>query len=120
MLAEAGFTTTLAADGREALAAVQNDPRGFDAVVSDVVMPGLDGIALLKRLADVRPSLPVLLISGYTPPELDRLGILPPCAVLPKPFEADKLVQAVRACIDGEAAGAVAGSSPLHLTAGAL
>jgi DNA-binding NtrC family response regulator len=68
-------------------------------------MPGLDGVALLKCLADVRPGLPVLLMSGYTPPDLARLGIVPPCAVLPKPFEADKLVQAVRACIDGEAVG---------------
>ena len=50
-------------------------------------------------------SLPVLLMSGYTPPELDRRGIVPPCAVLPKPFEAVKLVQAVRACIDSECAG---------------
>ena len=68
-------------------------------------MPGLDGVALLQCLADVRPDLPVLLMSGYTPPEFDPRGIVRPCAVLPKPFEAAKLLQAVRACIDSECAG---------------
>lgn len=101
ILAEAGFRTTSASDGLDALEKVQQRPRAFHAVVSDIVMPKLDGVGLLRRLSRVRPSLPVVLMSGYAPPELRARGFDAPCAVLPKPYDPDALVEVVRACIDG-------------------
>src|SRR5215213_1973609 len=85
VLGEVGFNTTAAADGVE---------------VSDVVMPRLDGIGLLERLGRLRPSLPVLLMSAYTPQDLDRQGITPLCGVLTKPCRREDLVAALRECID--------------------
>jgi two-component system, cell cycle sensor histidine kinase and response regulator CckA len=101
ILAGAGFRTTSASDGLAALDMVRQRPRAFDAVVSDIVMPKLDGVALLRHLSHLRPSLPVVLMSGYAPPELHERGVEAPCAVLPKPCDPDALVDAVRECIDG-------------------
>lgn len=100
ILAEAGFQTTSASDGLDALEKVRQRPKAFDAVVSDIVMPKLDGVALLGHLSRLRPSLPVVLMSGYAPPELRERGLDAPCAVLPKPCDPDALVEAVRACIE--------------------
>jgi CheY-like chemotaxis protein len=100
VLGEVGFNTTAAADGVEALDVVAKRPEAFDAVLSDVVMPRLDGIGLLERLGRLRPSLPVLLMSAYTPQDLDRQGITPLCGVLTKPCRREDLVAALRECID--------------------
>jgi len=101
VLAEAGFQTTAASDGMDALEKVRQHPKDFDAVVSDIVMPKLDGVGLLRHLSRLRPSLPVVLMSGYAPPDLRARGLEAPCAVLPKPCDPDALVGAVRECIDG-------------------
>lgn len=58
-----GFDVVSAADGREALELFRE--RNFDLVLSDVRMPGLDGIGLLKALKEINPRVPVVLISGY-------------------------------------------------------
>jgi CheY-like chemotaxis protein len=102
ILNEAGYVTTRASDGLEALRKVQDQPRTYNAVVSDVLMPKLDGVGLRERLTRVRPSLPVVLLSGYPPPDLQRRGIAPPCAILPKPVPPETLVAIVRECIAGQ------------------
>ena len=101
VLGEVGFNTTAAADGVEALDVVAKRPEAFDAVISDVVMPRLDGIGLLERLARLRPSLPVLLMSAYTPQDLVHQGLAPLCGMLTKPCRREDLVNALRECIDG-------------------
>jgi len=62
-LMEWGFEATLAA----ALEALQRNPKGFDVVFSDVVMPGMSGIELGKAIRVQFPGLPVILTSGYSP-----------------------------------------------------
>ena len=102
ILDDAGYRTTRAANGAEALQKVQQEPKAFDAVVSDIVMPKLDGVGLREQLANVRPSLPVVLLSAYPPPDLPTRGLRPPpCAMLLKPVPPDTLVKAVRECIAG-------------------
>ena len=102
ILGDAGYLTTRASDGLEALRHVQDDPRAFNAVVSDVLMPRLDGVGLRERLTHVRPSLPVVLLSGYPPPDLASRGIEAPCAILTKPVPPETLVAIVRDCIAGQ------------------
>lgn len=58
-----GHEVTLAKDGREALGFFRE--RSFDLVLSDVRMPGLDGLQLLAAIKDINPRTPVVLISGY-------------------------------------------------------
>lgn len=98
-LSEEGFAVLEAADGQEALAAVEAG--GVSALVSDIVMPRLNGVQLMEALARSHPQLPVVLMSGYAPAELEGLGIAAPCAVLMKPFTAERLVKEVRRCLGG-------------------
>lgn len=62
-LSNRGHTVLAAADGQQALRLFRQNP--FDLVLSDVRMPGLDGLALLTAIKEVNPRVPVVLISGY-------------------------------------------------------
>jgi len=66
ILEDLGYRTTWAANAEEALEKLGPDGAGFDAVFSDVVMPGMGGIELAKHLQRRLPDLPVLLASGYS------------------------------------------------------
>jgi len=101
VLVEHGFQVHEAADGAEALELIQATFDRLDVVVSDIVMPKLNGVELLRRLAMVRPQLPVILMSGYAGPQLAERGIDAPCSILAKPFSADALIAEVRRCIRG-------------------
>lgn len=61
-----GFRPSLATHGQEALDTLGATPDGFDVVFSDVVMPGIGGLELGKRLREIHPTLPILLTSGYS------------------------------------------------------
>lgn len=63
LLAEKGYEVSTAADGREALEFLRGHT--CDLVISDVRMPRLDGLQLLKAIKDMNPRLPVVMISGY-------------------------------------------------------
>ncbi|MBI5833710.1 MAG: transporter substrate-binding domain-containing protein [Armatimonadetes bacterium] len=98
-----GFAVTAVADGREALAAFDALPQVPDLVLSDVVMPGMNGMALLREMASRRPGLRVLLMSGYTDDAIGRSGVLDPTVpFLSKPFGSAELLAKVRAAIDGD------------------
>lgn len=58
-----GHEVVAVEDGLQALAAL--DRESFDLLLTDIVMPGMDGIALALRLRRDRPDLPILLMSGY-------------------------------------------------------
>jgi CheY-like chemotaxis protein len=65
--------------------------------VTDVVMPGMGGLALAERLVGLQPGLRVLYISGYAEEAIRRQGELPAGGVLlEKPFTADELARRVR------------------------
>ena len=98
-LLEEGFAVLEAADGLEALDTVRAG--GVSALVSDVVMPRLNGVQLMEALARSHPQLPVVLMSGYAPIQLEGMGIAAPCSVLAKPFTAERLVEEVRRCLQG-------------------
>jgi PAS domain S-box-containing protein len=66
ILEDLGYRTTWAANAEEALDRIGLDGSDFDVVFSDVVMPGMGGLALAKELRRRLPHLPVLLASGYS------------------------------------------------------
>ena len=107
VLVEAGYLVEEAMDGVTALEQVTDGGR-LDAVVSDIVMPRLNGVELVKALAVTHPALPIILMSGYASGQLEGMGIAAPCAVLPKPFPGDRLLEELRRCL--------AGVDPLALT----
>ncbi len=81
----------------------------MSVVVSDVVMPRLNGVELLQALAASHPHLPVILMSGYATGQLDGMGIASPCGVLSKPFSGERLLEELRRCLAESDPPAVSG-----------
>ena len=90
MLRDLGHDVTEAEDGQQALALL-DDGSSFDAVVTDYKMPRMDGAQLAELIRQVRPDMPILLITGYTG-STDEAGNLPRLA---KPFNQADLAQAL-------------------------
>ncbi|PRQ04861.1 sigma-54-dependent transcriptional regulator [Enhygromyxa salina] len=66
MLQQAGHEVVTEADGESALARVKSSPRGtFDVVISDLRMPGMDGMQLLRALVEEDPGLPVIILTAH-------------------------------------------------------
>ncbi len=82
-----GHQVDLTQDGTEALETLSAGAGAFDVLVSDVHMPGLDGIELARRAIDAAPRLKLLLMSGFAE-ELERARGLnsPNLSVIMKPF----------------------------------
>ena len=99
VLLQEGFGVYEATDGAEALELIRAGIANLEVVLSDIVMPRMNGVELLQSLSTLRPDLPVLLMSGYGTAQLADLGIASPCGVLAKPFSPEVLVAEVRRCI---------------------
>ena len=80
---------------------------GFDVVLSDIVMPGGDGVALAARLRKRRPELPVVLITGYAREVRHAVG--PDLEILAKPCAAEDIVGALSRAISAQRP-----ASPMH------
>ena len=88
-----GFTTVLAVDGDDALRKFHASPRSFDAVLLDLTMPGLDGAEVLRIIRREAPSIPALVMSGFSEQDvIDRFAGLGNLAILRKPFTQDMIV----------------------------
>jgi CheY-like chemotaxis protein len=93
-----GYTVLCAADGREALEISATHPGSIDVLLTDVVMPGIDGRALAERLQVERPGTRVIYMSGYAEEVIGDRGVLEPgLTYLAKPFALDALAATVRA-----------------------
>jgi DNA-binding NtrC family response regulator len=99
VLERAGYGVIEATDGVEALELVERNGRSLEAVISDIVMPRMNGVELMQALSSTAPELPVILMSGYATGALTELGIATPCSILPKPFSGERLLAEVSRCI---------------------
>ena len=99
VLERGGYGVVEARDGAEALELITQGAISFEVVVSDIVMPRLNGVELMQALSVSHPDLPVILMSGYATVALAELGIAAPCAILAKPFPSERLLEEVRRCI---------------------
>jgi two-component system cell cycle sensor histidine kinase/response regulator CckA len=99
-----GYSTLEAAHGAEALEVMETAPAPVDLVVTDVVMPGMDGRELGRRLSQRWPDLPILYISAYDVNDIFRRGSPRTSApFLQKPFPLEGLVTTVRGLISTRA-----------------
>ncbi|MGH7510689.1 MAG: response regulator [Gemmatimonadales bacterium] len=95
-LRDQGYRTLEAGHGREALELVETALQPVDLIITDVVMPEMDGGELGRRVGQVRPDLPVLYMSGYDVNDIFRRGSPRSSApFLQKPFPAEVLLGAV-------------------------
>jgi DNA-binding response OmpR family regulator len=95
-----GFRTLEASHGAEALKIMETAPEGVDIIVTDVVMPGMDGRELGRRAEQRWPQVPILYISAYDVNDIFRRGSPRHSApFLQKPFPLDGLISTVRALL---------------------
>jgi len=103
MLETRGYTVHEAGSGTEALEIMDELNGEVDIVVSDVVMPEMDGPTLLRELRKNHPDLKFIFVSGYAEDAFARnLPADAKFGFLPKPFSLKQLAVAVREMLDGE------------------
>ena len=97
-----GYTVLAARSGEDALARLRRDARTIHLLVTDVVMPNLNGRELAAEVGRLRPGTKVLYVSGYTDDAVVRRGVSQTeIAFLAKPFTPAALAEKVRAVLDG-------------------
>jgi CheY-like chemotaxis protein len=90
-----GYDVMEAADGLDAMAALEKYGAEIIALVSDIKMPGIDGLELARTVTCNWPRIAIVLVSGYPPG--GQLADVPEAAVfLPKPFRTEQMAEAVR------------------------
>jgi len=101
VLQKKGYMVVLAENGEEALLRVQINPKPFDLVLSDIIMPRMNGRALTKALRERYPQQKILLMSGFD----DAPGDNPEAVeTIFKPFRPNDLLKRVRDILDAHAA----------------
>ena len=98
-LARAGYEVIACANGEEGLAAITEGSTTFDLVVSDVVMPVMDGPAMVRAIRAKLPKMPVLFMSGYAEEQLRKEIDLQDVHFLPKPFSVQQISDKVGAVL---------------------
>ena len=103
LLSEAAYEVVEATDGEGALGIALRNEAGFDLVITDIKMPGMDGRELGRHLNAVLPGLPVLYISGYTSAPAGLGDVGGSAAFVRKPFDPDDLLRKVEAMLRDQA-----------------
>jgi CheY-like chemotaxis protein len=100
-LVDHGFEVITASNGEEAVEVARNHSGRIDLLLTDVVMPGMNGRLLADRLLSKRPGLKVVFISGYTDSFIAGHGVLEPGThLLHQPFTEDALIRKIREVLD--------------------
>jgi CheY-like chemotaxis protein len=104
LLEDAGYEVLESSEVEDALETAKNVQRKIDLLLTDIVMPGLDGRELASQMVLLRPNLKVLYMSGYTDDVIVDRGVLTPGTMLvQKPFTKRTLLQKVRETLDSHA-----------------
>ncbi|MCA1749197.1 MAG: ATP-binding protein, partial [Parasphingopyxis sp.] len=98
-LTRQGYEVTVARDGEEGLEIVERAETAFDLILSDVVMPGMDGPAMGVKVREILPDVPILFMSGYAEEQLRKSIDIEQVHFLPKPFSVQQLAEAVQSIL---------------------
>lgn len=97
MLQQAGSHTITAPNGRDGVMLFQEHQDTIDLILVDYAMPGLNGLETMRKLHEIRPEVPVILISGYSNNDhIQGLSDVGFATTLQKPFTSDRLLQTVQ------------------------
>jgi PAS domain S-box-containing protein len=100
-LRKMGYRVITRADSISAMEVFQADPQKFDLVITDHTMPALQGADLAEKVGDLRPEIPVILVTGLSPsPDLVRSRYASRRAVLQKPIDFVQLSHKMREFLD--------------------
>jgi DNA-binding response OmpR family regulator len=103
ILRRSGYDVLEASLPNDALELVSRTEQPIHLLITDVVMPQLNGRQLAERVRALRPGTDILFMSGYSDNVLDRDGVLEPgLHFLPKPITPAALTQAVRSILDAK------------------
>jgi CheY-like chemotaxis protein len=100
ILEDCGYAVYEAANGREGLSLCETHDGQIDLLVTDVMMPVLDGRKLAERAVKLRPDMKVMFMSGCTPDTVFTADFQQEATFLQKPFTSLSFVQTVRATLD--------------------
>ena len=89
-LERAGYAVTAVDRGTEALPLIETEP--FDLLLTDIVMPEMDGIELAQKAGDIAPAMRVMFITGFAAVTLKAGQAMPQARILSKPFHLRDLV----------------------------
>ncbi len=97
LLRRKGYLVLTAVTAKEALEVVSKVAKPIDLILSDVVMPEMNGLELIERIRELAPLVPVLLMSGYPSDVITRQGTVDATVgFIEKPFHSDQIVQQIR------------------------
>jgi two-component system, cell cycle sensor histidine kinase and response regulator CckA len=99
ILTGAGYRVFEGCDGVDALETLRSLPEPVDLLISDVMMPRMNGSELTAQFQEMQPGTPILLISGYMDDDVVQRAFNEPDAILAKPFTPDALLSRVRELI---------------------
>ena len=103
-LERSGYAVVAVDRGTAALPLIENDS-SFDLLLTDIVMPGMDGIELAQKVSVIAPDTRVMFITGFSAVTLRAGQALPQAKVLSKPFHLRDLVLEVDRMFEGANAG---------------
>jgi DNA-binding response OmpR family regulator len=120
-LEHAGFAVHVAGNGRAGLDAIKSG--GFDLLMVDIFMPGMDGLETIRLVREHNPTLPILVMSGMTfrsgpAPAPDFLAMatkLGAVRSIKKPFKPRELLAAIAECLEGAVHGPEVPAPPLAI-----
>lgn len=96
ILENAGYTVTLAENGKEGYEKYRETPDDFDLLLLDIIMPVMNGIECLKSIREINPEAKAILASGFTKNEdIDAIKNYHLCSIMSKPYRSGDLLTAV-------------------------
>jgi two-component system cell cycle sensor histidine kinase/response regulator CckA len=110
-LTSRGYTVLQGKDGADALQVLEHFAGKIHLLITDVIMPGMSGAELGKRVRELRPDIRVIYISGYTESTVVRHGVEAKAGFLQKPFTLTALAGKVREVLDAAEPGCGAAES---------
>ncbi|KAA3617160.1 MAG: PAS domain S-box protein [Calditrichaeota bacterium] len=100
-LVEFGYHVHSCSNGRDALNLIKNDSFDFDLLLTDVIMPDMNGKELSEKVSNLRPNLPIIFTSGYTDDHIVNTGELEKdINFLQKPFSVNALLKKIKDAIN--------------------
>ena len=104
MLQSGGYEVIPASSGEAAIHLSRDPKHSIDLALLDVIMPGLNGIETAARLRAAHPQLPIVLMTGYSIREIERIVGEHPYRIIWKPFKTDSLLRMIDNAL-GQSAG---------------